>query len=188
MQQPRTASIGFRAKTAKAIAIAVEKNGDKCAFAARWDVTLYNPAIPATGQPHHEVMELSWTDAQVAVQRFERQIEAIANEALQKIASELRSKGFFVSAVGIVGSPDRKLEKIGNPHIRAHAAEGILFRRVLEIAATDQGLNWRSFSDRTFALESHKWKTTLAAVGAAAGKPWRVDERLAAAAAWLALE
>src|SRR5262249_45931417 len=99
-----------------------------------------------------------------------------------------RLKGFVVSAVGVVGSPDRKLEKIGNSHIRAHAAEGILFRRVLEIAANEQGLKWRSFSDRAFELESLKWKTTLAPLGPAAGKPWRVDERLAAAAACLALE
>lgn len=35
----------------------------------------------------------------------------------------------------VVGSAPRSLDRIGNQHIRAHAAEGILFRRVLEVAS-----------------------------------------------------
>src|SRR5712691_8822362 len=129
------ASIGFRAKTGKAIAIALSRSDPSPAYLARWEVALHDPKIPATSQPHHEVMELPWSDAQAAVRQFERGIENVAIKVMATLVSDLRSRGFSVSGIGVVGSPDRKLEHIGNPHIRAHAAEGILFRRVLEVAA-----------------------------------------------------
>jgi hypothetical protein len=189
------ASIGFRAKTGKAIAIALRHGNPLPAYLARWEVVLHDPKIPATSQPHHEVMELPWSDAQAAVRPFESRIENVAAKVMAELMSHLQSKGFAVSGVGVVGSPDRKLEKIGNPHIRAHAAEGILFRRVLEIAAARHNLRYGSFSDRSFEeltfpqlhSKPQEIKDALALIGRAAGKPWRSDERAAAVAAWLML-
>jgi hypothetical protein len=188
-----TATLGLRVKTARAIAIAVTLRESKPVYIARWNVTLHDPAMPGTTNPHHEVMELPWTEAQSAVRRFEKPIQRIAGEALAALTGELQSRGFSLRAAGIVGSPDRPLERIGNPHIRAHAAEGILFRRVLEIAATEQHVHWRTFSDRSFdeaaAAELRRSpddiKTTLIALGRSAGKPWQADQRVAATAAWL---
>jgi|SRR5436309_3871490 len=188
-------SIGFRAKTARAIAVALVRGNPAPRFLARWEVSLYDPLLPATGQPHHEVMELPWIEAQSAVRRFESRIENVAIKALSALLSELGSKECRVSSVGVVGSPDRNLERIGNPHIRAHAAEGILFRRVLEVAAAAHNLKWRSFSDRDFGdlavselgRKPQEIKLALAAIGHSAGKPWRADERAAATAAWIAL-
>jgi hypothetical protein len=187
------ATIGFRAKTARAVAIALKEHNAAPAYLARWDVALHDPEFPATSQPHHQVMELPWIDAQSAVRPLERQIEVVATKMLSGLLGELRSNGFEVSGVGVVGSPDRKLERIGNPHIRAHAAEGMLFRRVLEIAAMGHKLQCSGFSDKTFEEVSLRQlgckpediKNTLAAIGRAAGKPWRADERAAAVAAWL---
>ncbi len=95
-------------------------------------------------------MELPWAEAQVAVRRYEERIENVTTERLRSLLEELRSRAVDVRAIGIVGSPDRSLEKIGNHHIRAHAAEGILFRRAVEIAATRCKLRWWHFSDRGF--------------------------------------
>ena len=192
----QTATIGFRAKTGRAIAVALRTGTSGPQYLARWEVALYDPERPATGQPHHEVMEMPWVEAQSAVRPLERQIETIATEVLARLLKELHSKGCRVTGIGVVGSPDRKLESIGNPHIRAHAAEGILFRRVLEVAAGEHQLRWRSFSDRSFdelALtelrrKPEDVKNTLAFIGHIAGKPWRADERAAAVAAWLMLD
>ncbi len=191
----KKAAIGFRAKTAKAIAVALTMDDGLPAYLARWEVGLHDPKLPATGQPHHEVMELPWTAAQAAARPLERRIEEIAIQMLSGLLGNLQSRGFDVDGIGVVGSPDRKLDRIGNPHIRAHAAEGILFRRVLEVAAMEHKLQWRSFSDRN--LEELTFpqlrKTpgeinqTLAAIGRAAGRPWRADERAAALAAWVVM-
>jgi hypothetical protein len=140
-------------------------------------------------------MELPWSEAQSAVRPIESRIERVAFTVLLALLTELGSKGRGVISIGVVGSPDRNLERIGNPHIRAHAAEGILFRRVLEVAAARHNLKWRGFSDRDFdslaALELGRTpqdiKLALTTIGHSAGKPWRADERAAATAAWLTM-
>ena len=192
----QVASLGLRAKTARAVAIALTSGSSGPTYLGRWAIPLHDPAVPATSQPHHEVMELSWENAKAAVRRFEGRIEEIATDTLARLTNELRSRDFLIRTVGIVGSPDRNLERIGNPHIRAHAAEGILFRKVLETAAGNHGLVWRSFSDRSFdecaaaelGRSPRDIKAALTEIGHMAGKPWRVDERLAATAAWVSFK
>jgi hypothetical protein len=97
--------------------------------------------------------------------------------------------------VGIVGAGERNLEKIGSTHIRAHAAEGVLFRAVLEAGAAGNDLPNRRFDEKNLdktaeselKVSSAKIKGTLAEMGRSAGSPWRADEKAAALAAWLAL-
>jgi hypothetical protein len=185
-------SVGFRAKTGKAIAVAIcaGKNGPE--FVGRWNVLLHDPAVPETGMPHHYVMEMPWAEAQRAVKPYEKKIERLAAAALTAIARELKRSGMQLASVGVVGSPERDLGKIGNFHIRAHAAEGVLFRRVIELAAEKKKLEWRGFSDREFLpaaatelrIAEEKLDEILSDLGKAAGRPWRKDERMAAAAAW----
>jgi hypothetical protein len=188
------ASIGFRTKTAKAIAIALTDRSSP-ELVQRWDLELYDRDLPETGQPHHEVMELPWPEAQLAVRQYEDRIAEVTTERLRALIEELRSRALRVRAIGVVGSPDRNLQKIGNRHIRAHAAEGALFRRAVEIAAARCNLLCRPFSDRGFdefavrelQCKPQKVKTVMGAIGRSAGRPWRADERAAATAAWLVL-
>src|SRR5262249_48213311 len=150
-------------------------------------------ALPVTGQPHHHVMHMPWTDALETVRPIEARIEKVAVTALARIVEEFKSGGARLEGVGVVGSPDRDLERIGNRHMRAHAAEGILFRRVLEGAARKHGLRSRSLSDRNIkeVAESElnqNLDVILTSIGRSAGRPWRTDERAAALAAWLMLD
>ncbi len=191
----RAVSIGFRTKTARAIAIALTGDPATPEYIGRWNVSLMDPQLPATGQPHHEVMELPWGDALSAVRPIEKRIEEVAIDMLADLLTELESKGARVISVGVVGSPERNIERIGNRHMRAHAAEGILFRRVIEAAAAKHSLKCGTFSDRGFeefaiselGQNSTRIKGALTRIGRTAGKPWRIDERAAAIAAWLTL-
>lgn len=188
------ASIGFRTKTAKAIAVALT-NRSAPEFVQRWNLELYDRDVPETGQPHHEVMDLPWHDAKAAVRRYEELIDDVTTERLRALLEDLRFSGVHVRSMSVVGSPDRNLEKIGNHHIRAHAAEGILYRRAVEIAAARCNLSCRQFSDRGFddlavkelQCTSRKVKAVMGAIGRSAGRPWRADERAAATAAWIVL-
>jgi hypothetical protein len=78
----QVSSIGFRTKTAKAVAIALKSDKDGPAYVARWNVSLYDPSVPATGQPYHEVMELPWENVRSVVRRLEERIERVATEAI----------------------------------------------------------------------------------------------------------
>ena len=101
----------------------------------------------------------------------------------------------IVSGVGIVGAKNKDLARIGNFHIRAHAAEGVLFRNVLDLAADANGLKKRTFPDRDFeeitkielGAQSATVKRRLNELGRTLVPPWRTDEKQAATAAWLVL-
>ena len=157
----------------------------------RWYLDLVDPNVPETGQPHHKVMELPWPKALLAVREYEKRIEDIATERLRRLLEELRSRSFQVRTIAVVGSADRDLQRIGNPHIRAHAAEGILFRHAIEVAAGRCGVAARQFSDPDFdqtAAEELRRDvdyvmSVVTAIGRSAGRPWRADERAAATAA-----
>jgi hypothetical protein len=195
MKKSSIVSIGLRAKTARAIAVVLGGTDDSPLVLTKLEIALADPKIPATAQPYHEVMDLPWVESQRAVGKSAAAIEAIARKALASLIKELESKGMRVCGVGIVGAKDRDLARIGNYHIRAHAAEGILFRRVLDLAAEANGLKRRTFSDReldqTTATElgaqSAGLKRKLNDLGRTLDPPWRADEKQAATAAWLVL-
>lgn len=188
-------SIGLRAKTGRAIAVVLEGTVSSPQVLKRTELVLADPRVPATSQPYHEVMELPWEQATEAVKGTVAVIEAVASKALAALVQELQSAGLEVCCVGIVGAGDRQLEKIGSTHIRAHAAEGVLFRRVLEVAAEANGLPMRTFIERGLAeLAASELKRSAAELtrlvtdlGCAVGRPWRADEKAAALGAWLTL-
>jgi hypothetical protein len=191
----RRASIGFRAKTGRAIVVALAESLRIPELVHRGEVSLVDPRVPDSGGPYHAVMELPWAEAQAAVRDLISVLERSATDVVASQIRELTARRFDVVGIGIVGSPDRRLERIGSSHIRAHAAEGILFRNILEVAATANGIPHRALSDRSFSeFASSEFSArdiriadALKAMGRAAGPPWRTDEKAAATAAWLTL-
>ena len=132
----KKAVIGLRAKTARAIALVLGGTARAPQPIHRAELILSSPRIHATAQPYHEVMDLPWEQAQVAVKESALAIENLAREALAGLLRDVEARGFLVLSLAIVGAPERRLEAIRNPHIRAHAAEGVLYRHVWEIAAS----------------------------------------------------
>jgi hypothetical protein len=186
---PRIAGIGLRAKTGRAIGIVLAGPVDSPEFVTRRELRLTDPSVPDSGQPYHVVMELPWPEAQIAVRDLVKVVERSAVRALKEWIAELPVE---VRAVGIIGAPERKLEKIGNYHIRAHAAEGVLFRHALEVAAEKNDLPYRTVAEKSLdevvsAELRRDHAETMRALGQSAGRPWRADERAAATMALLAL-
>jgi hypothetical protein len=188
-------AIGLRAKTGRAIAVILGGRLDAPHALKRIELKIADPAFPATIQPYHEVMDLPWDKAQSAARKIAARIEKRASKELARLVKEAKTEGQNILGVGIVGAGDRNLDKIGSPHIRAHAAEGVLFREVLEVASATNDLSNRRYDERTLdaaaetelKLTSAKIKAQLAEMGRIVGSPWRADEKAAATAAWLAL-
>jgi hypothetical protein len=195
MKKSQIVSIGLRAKTARAIVVVLGGTIDAPMVITKLEIKLADPKIPATSQPYHEVMELPWDESQRAVRKSVTAIEAVTRKALARLIKELQSQGMKVCGAGIVGAKDRDLARIGNYHIRAHAAEGVLFRRVLDLAADANGLSRRTFPDREFeelsqtelGAQHAMVKGKLNELGRSLAPPWRTDEKQAATAAWLVL-
>jgi hypothetical protein len=189
------AAIGLKAKTGRAIAVVLCSAADAPELVRRTELILTDPLVPATFQPYHEVMDLPWKESEKKVKPSIRAIEKVAAKALAQLVHELRAEGLAVAGVGIAGSANRDLSKIGNYHIRAHAAEGLLFRQVLEFAAQANKLPHRTFVEKTLAAQAAsefgwtiaKLNDALTTLGRSAGSPWRAEQRVAATVAWLAL-
>ena len=190
-----TACLGLRAKTARAIAVVLAGTTASPRAVIRTEITLASPANPALFQPYHELMDLPWERTVVAVQNAERAIEAAATKGLKLLIAELRSRSIDVSCIGIVGAPERNLAAIGSPHIRAHAAEGVLFRHVLQVGAEANDLPSAIHSERGIeasaaaglGISLDEMRARLAEIGRVLGSPWRAVEKAAAMAAWIGL-
>jgi len=86
-------------------------------------------------------------------------------------------------------------ETVTNPHIRAHANEGRLFRRVVEDALARYDVRPLVVVEKKLAAEAAtsigrpdgEIKKVVAELGRVLGSPWRADEKAAATAAWMAL-
>jgi hypothetical protein len=134
-------------------------------------------------------MEMPWSESVIAIEKPIAAIEKIAAASLRTLIDSVQAQGMRVAYVGIVGPADRKLERIGSPHIRAHAAEGVLYRAVMETAARVNACKSRSFVDpaRVLGRSDRDIKKFLGEIGKIAGSPWRADEKSAALAAWAVL-
>jgi hypothetical protein len=85
--------------------------------------------------------------------------------------------------------------QIGNPHIRAHAREGMLFRTVVEDALRSHGIKCAVIVEKQLATRAAadlrrpeaEIKRALATFGKTVGRPWRAEEKAAATAAWIAM-
>ena len=121
-----------------------------------------------------------------------RQLRSVAElvERHRTLAPRLRFAGLVV---GSLIEP----ETIANPHIRAHAYEGKLFRTVLEESLAECGLRCRVvregdiYAQAVAAIarpEAGLESGTFDAMKRDVGPPWAANEKLAALAAWMMLD
>jgi len=188
------AAIGFRVKSGWAAAVLLAGPAAAPAVIERRRVELSDPAVPASRQPHHAATGVARTDP-AELERLSALVERCAREAVPPLLARWRDAGYDLLGAGLVIGSDAVPERIANPHIRAHAAEGRLFHRVLEQAVAAAGVPCSAVVERVL------YQTLAAAAGqspavvkrAVAGlprepaAPWRSDQKAAAAAAWLVL-
>jgi hypothetical protein len=146
-------------------------------------------AVPETRQPYHDGFYHTEEDAR----EIARRVKIVKRCATQSIAALLKDTG--ATRAGLIVGSLIEPEKVGNPHIRAHASEGRLFRTVLEDALTSRGVRCEIIVEKKLPARSaeglrrpaREIARTLDGFGKILGTPWRADEKAAATAAWLSL-
>ena len=188
-------ALGIRVKTGRAIVVALRMHNRTPAILLRTEISLTDSATPATTQPHHAVMHLPWEQALRAVAPSERKIRAASTRTLRNLLAKLTEEAASAGIAGITGGTVNDPGRISNPHIRAHAAEGRLFREATEFAARACKLATETFAEsdirliapRQLGLTPREVDAHIASIGGSI-KPWRADEKLAALAAWIAID
>ena len=188
-------ALGFRVKSGYAIAIALSGPAAAPTPVLRRRVELSDPENGATKQPFHDGFGTAQEDGRV-IARLTAIIERCTRRSIAALLEDDRLRDASCEAAGLVVGSVIDPASVGNPHIRAHASEGRLFRSVLEgalrghdiagvVLVEKQLLAESSARVRRSALQISK---SLAVFGQALGRPWRGDEKSAALAAWIALQ
>lgn len=190
----REVALGFRVKSGFAIAVALSGTVSVPTVLARRIVQLSDPDVEATRQPYHDGFGTAQEDAR-EIARLTRMVRRAAKASVGGLLSDSSLEGKRCCGAGLVVGSVIDPNTVGNPHIRAHANEGRLFRTALAEALEEQHVRCTVFVEKALDEESRKAvgrsggqiKKAIAALGAALGGPWRAEEKAAATAAWMIL-
>lgn len=193
--QAEGVALGFRVKTGRAVAVVLVGPLASPRVAVRQDLVLYDEAVPDSFQPYHAGLELAPRQAEATVRRLSEVVRKVSMTVVELLIDELNAAGMDPCSAGIVVRSLVDPSTIRNPHMHAHAAEGRLFFEsvVAGLERTDMKAAVHAETD----LHEHAAKVLRAtegsldrdvvAMGMAFGKPWRLEEKAAALAAWVAL-
>jgi hypothetical protein len=194
----QTAALGFRVKSGWAAVVLLTSTADAPQLADVNRVELSDPRLPETRQPYHATMGKLETDFRI-VKRRERIVRCIAQQSLGTLLTSYRQKGYRIRRAAIVVGSQIDPAIIANPHIRAHAFEGRLFRLAVEETLEAYEIRTDVLLERDACARvaarlkqsSEDVKREIQDLGRsipANSGPWRAEQKLAALAALLALK
>ena len=193
----QTAALGFRVKSGWAAVVLLTGTGHSPRLADIDSVELCDPRLPETRQPYHAAMGKLETDSAQANRR-ERVVRYIAQQSLATLLLGYRKKGYRIKRAALVVGSRIEPATIANPHIRAHALEGRLFRSAVEETLHDHGIRTDVLLERDaygcvaarLKQSSDGARQAIQALGRsmpANSGPWRAEQKLAALAALFVL-
>jgi len=189
-----TATIGFRVKSGRAVVVLLSGPVPSPQVRDVGRIDLADPRFPETRQPYHAATGKLEADTRTVNQRV-RVVRRVAQESIRTLLASYRRRGYRIGRASLVVGSQIDPDSIPNPHIRAHAFEGQLFRSVVEDVLHAHDIRTAIFLERnafaTAAAElkrsSDDVRRTIQDFGRFTDGPWRAKQKLAALGAWLAL-
>jgi len=185
----KRAALGIRTHSGWAVLAAVSQDGKAL---LRRRVELVKGSGFRSGQPYHVAAEMELAEAAVFLDETRRMAAALAGEQVKAALEALAAGGWKVVRAAVLlgsGRPLPELARILAAHPLIHMAEGEFFRDAMRAGCEACGLKVGGVREReVWGKCSAEMQARIAAAGKELGPPWRQDEKLSAAAAWLALE
>jgi hypothetical protein len=193
----QSAAIGFRVKSGWAAFVLLTDTAHSLQLADVSRIELCDPRLPETRQPYHAAMGKLETDS-TKLSRRECVVRSISQQALTRLLKGYQQKGFRIRCAALVVGSQIDPSNIANPHIRAHALEGRLFRSAVAETLQHHEIRTEVLLERDAYLSaaarlkqsSDDLKRAIQNLGRSApakGRPWRAEQKLAALAALFAL-
>ncbi|MCI4371947.1 MAG: hypothetical protein L3J78_04790, partial [Thermoplasmata archaeon] len=165
-------------------------------FLARLYIPLVDMDDDEARQPYHVVTEEDEERGMMLVRQSLTTATANASRATHDLIDRARDSDCDVRAAVLVIGSDTDPVSIHQPHVRAHALEGRLYREAVEGGVSQCGLAYRVIVERgafgtaekALGQPRARLATAIAAFGKAAGRPWQSQDKAAALAAWMALD
>jgi hypothetical protein len=154
---------------------------------------------PIRGYPKRDShITLRWDGWKPIRGKLNRRVDVvrrIAEKSITKLLAGYRQQNFRIKRAALVVGSQIDPHSVTNPHIRAHALEGQLFRSVLQ----ESLLAHRILSDVLIERDAYtragvqlkqsneNVRRVIQKFGRDTKAPWRAEQKLAAVAAWVAL-
>ncbi|HWA60579.1 MAG TPA: hypothetical protein VG939_04355 [Caulobacteraceae bacterium] len=200
------AAIGFRASRGGAVAVAVAGDVDAPAVVISTFLATAAEGDRLAFEPYHLAAEMAHAgepspDIVAAVAEARRRQDALAESGLRALLERLQDAGhepavaaLLVNRAGWLTEVLRLAHSLSSPE-HPPVIEGLAVRDALRFAFGRCGLSVAEMDEKTLSdtaaavlgLTPGVLDARLKAFGAAAGKPWRKEQKSAAVAAWLAL-
>jgi len=188
------AALGFTVKSGWACAVVLTGSAASPRAVASHRIDLSDPAIPAARQPYHAGFGTARSSGR-ELSGLIASVKRFGGKTVTELIRHYEAAGYQLRGAGIVVGSVIDPKRIANEHIRIHALEGQLFRRVVQEAAAKRRLApaiWRErdlYLLATGALErpEQALRGTVTAFGRALSGSWRAEHKAAALAAWLVL-
>ena len=188
------AALGFRVKSGWAAAVLLTGSARSPQLCDVQRIDLSDPRFPETRQPYHAAMGRLETDTRKINRRVDV-VRRIAEKSITKLLAGYRQQNFTIKRAALVVGSQIDPHSVTNPHIRAHALEGQLFRSVLQESLHGHGIRTEVLLEReAYGKADVELKQSNENVRRAIQNfrrhtegPWRAEQKLAALAAWLAL-
>lgn len=190
----QTAALGFRVKSGWAAAVLLKGPARSPRLCDARRIDLSDPQLPETRQPYHAAMGKLETDKK-KINQGVHVVRCIAEQSIATLLDSYRQNGYTIRRAALAVGSQVDPDSIANPHIRAHAFEGQLFRAVLQEALQAHRIRTDVLIERdAYARAAAQLKQSaddvrrvIQNLGRFNKAPWRAEQKLAALAAWLTL-
>jgi len=187
-----SAALGFRIKSGWAAAVLLRGPVRSLRLCDSGVIDLSDTRFSETRQPYHAAMGKLETDPGKIRARL-RIVRRVARQSITRLLAEYR--GFVIRRAALAIGSQIDPASIANPHIRAHALEGQLFRTTLDDALRAHRIHTvilierDAYSKASAHLKkaSSDLRRVTQNLGRSGEGPWRAEQKLAALAAWIAL-
>jgi hypothetical protein len=192
-------ALGFRAHSGWAVLVALAGTRSAATVVDRRSIELAkgNGREHGPRQPYHMAEGLPLERAEKLIRRCEESSRRLALGGLRDCLAQVSPQHELVgcSLLLAAGRPLGTLADTLASHAKIHTADGEHFRDALRHAVGACGLRLNPVRERevlrdlsaALGLTEGEIGRRLGDLGRAVGPPWRKDEKLAAAAAWLLL-
>lgn len=188
------AALGLRVKSGWAAVVLLTGPIGSPALRDNRVIDLSDLQFPETRQPYHAAMGQLEMDTTQTNRRTDI-VRRVTKHSVAKLLADCRRKDYAITRTSLVVGSQLDPATIANPHIRAHALEGRLFRSALEQALNAHGIRTLILLERdaydkaTMQLKksSADVRQTIQNFRRFTDGPWRAEQKLAAVGAWLAL-
>ena len=180
------AALGFRVKSGWAAVILLEGSVGAPRLRGSNVINLSAPREPETQQPYHAAMGKLETNG-AKIKRRTQSVRRTTERSIVDLLKRCGDDGYMIRRAGLVVGSVIDPESIPNPHVRAHALEGRLFRTTLKAALEAHGIRCAIFRERdiyrtatkSLGQPPERIKRALINLGRSRSGPWRAEQKLA---------